>query len=176
MTGGGDVRVRAAAASERALLDGLLQFYLYDFSELEPQGSKRLDFNAHGRFDALIKLDDYFQGRDGFHALVILTGKRPAGFALINTRSHRGGTVERNMAEFFVARKHRRLGIAREAVRQILARYPGHWEIAVVESNIAALAFWPRAIAAARVSDVVRHEGDGVAWRGPIWSFQTHQR
>jgi hypothetical protein len=61
-----------------------------------------------------------------------------AGFALINTRSHRSGRVDYNVAEFFVARKYRRRGAATEAVCQVLARYPGHWEIAVAERNVAA--------------------------------------
>jgi predicted acetyltransferase len=165
--------VRVAEASERALIEGLLQFYVYDFSELEPQDSERLDFNENGRFDVLIRLDDYWQGREGFHALLILAGGRPAGFALVNTTSHRGAAVERNMGEFFVARKYRRRGVAREAVRQILALYRGHWEIAVTARNAAAQAFWPQAIAAAHASDIVRHEGDGVQWRGPIWSFRA---
>lgn len=59
-----------------------------------------------------------------------------------------------------------------EAVRQILAAYPGRWETAVVERELAAKAFWPKAIAAApNVSEIVRHEGDGARWTGPIWSF-----
>jgi hypothetical protein len=33
------VQVRPAAPDERRLLEGLLQFYVYDFSELEPEGS-----------------------------------------------------------------------------------------------------------------------------------------
>ena len=76
------------------------------------------------------------------------------------------------MAEFFVVRKHRRRGVATEAVCKILARYPGDWEIAVAERNVAARAFWPRAIGAApNVSRLVKLEGDGEHWRGPIWSF-----
>jgi hypothetical protein len=44
--------------------------------------------------------------------------------------------------------------------------------VAVVERNAAAQVFWPWAIAAAdNVSDLVRHEGDGQHWTGPIWSF-----
>ncbi len=95
------------------------------------------------------------------------------GFALLNQHSHRdGGHVDRNMAEFFVARKHRRHGVASEAVRLVLAAYPGRWEVAVVARNAHAQDFWPRAIAAApNVSDLVRHEGDGEHWRGPIWGF-----
>jgi predicted acetyltransferase len=78
------------------------------------------------------------------------------------------------MAEFFVARKHRRHGVGAEAVRQILALYPGRWEVAVVARNPNAQAFWPWVIAASpNVSDLVRHEGDGEQWRGPIWSFRA---
>ena len=38
-------------------------------------------------------------------------------FALINTRSHCGGSVEHNMAEFVVARKYRRRGVPTELSR-----------------------------------------------------------
>ena len=97
-----------------------------------------------------------------------------AGFALINTLSHHGESIEHNMAEFFVARKHRRRGVATEAVRQILSRYPGYWEVAVAERNLAAKSFWPFAIAVApNVNCLVRLEGDGEHWRGPIWSFRA---
>ncbi len=72
------------------------------------------------------------------------------------------------MAEFFVARKFRRRGDP----PAILKAYPGRREVAVMARNAGAQAFWPRAIAAApNVSDIVRHEGDGAHWRGPIWSF-----
>ena len=95
----------------------------------------------------------------------------------MNTHSHRGGGVERNMGEFFIARKHRRAGAATRAVGQILADYPGRWEIAVVERNTTAKAFWPRAIASApNVADLTRVEGDGDHWRGPIWCFAAAAR
>jgi hypothetical protein len=42
----------------------------------------------------------------------------------------------------------------------------------VVARNTGALAFWPGAIAdAPNVSELVRHEGDGNHWTGPIFSF-----
>jgi hypothetical protein len=47
----------------------------------------------------------------------------------------------------------------------------------VAERNVAAKAFWPRAIGAApNVSELVQLEGDGTHWRGPIWSFQAADR
>jgi predicted acetyltransferase len=165
-----DVRVSQALKSERPLIEGLAQFYLYDFSEMEPVDSDAFDFDEHGGYEPYPPLADYWTDADR-HPLLIRSGEKIAGFALINTQSHQGGRVERNMAEFFVARKFRRRGVASEAVRQILALYPGRWEVAVVERNLAAKAFWPRAIAAAGVSGLTRVEGDGEHWRGPIRTF-----
>ena len=166
------VTVDLAEASERPLLAGLMQFYFYDFSEMEPDGSANFEFTAEGNFGPDDWLAQYWQ-EEGRIPLIIRRGAHPVGFALLNQHSHRDdGHVERNMAEFFVARKHRRHGVATEAVRQILAAYAGRWEVAVVARNAKALAFWPRAIAAApNVSELVRLEGDGEHWRGPIWSF-----
>jgi predicted acetyltransferase len=167
------VSVRSAGGCERPLIENLSQFYIYDFSEMETAGSDQMEFNDQGGYPPLPDIDLYWR-IEGFRPLLIHVRQRLAGFTLINTRSHRGGMVEHNMAEFFVARKHRRCGVATEALRQILALYPGRWEIAVAERNAAAMAFWPHAITAApNICRLVRFEGDGEHWRGPIWSFRT---
>lgn len=166
------VTVDLAKPSEQSLLAGMMQFYFYDFSEMEPEGSASMEFTPEGDFGDYEYLPAYWR-EAGRIPLIIRRGGKPVGFALLNRHSHLDGReVERNMAEFFVARKHRRHGVASEAVRQILAAYPGRWEIAVVARNKGGLGFWPRAIEAApNVSEVVRHEGDGQHWTGPIWSF-----
>lgn len=168
------VAVTVAVPTDLSLIEGLFQFYIYDFSEMEPPGSTNFEVGANGRFGPYPGLDDYWQ-LVGFHPLLIRVDGHPAGFALVNTHSHRDdGQVERNMGEFFILRKHRRAGVATRAVREVLRLYPGRWEIAVVERNLAAKSFWPRAIGAAPgVTDLVRVEGDGEHWRGPIWCFRT---
>jgi predicted acetyltransferase len=166
-----EIRIDVATAAEQPLLEGLMQFYIYDFSELEPDGSDDLDFTAAGRFEPFPYLADYWR-EAGRVPLLIRRGDKPVGFALINRHSHLGEPLDRNMAEFFVARKHRRHRVASEAVRQVLARYPGRWEVAVAQRNVGALKFWPGAIAAApNVSALVRREGDGERWRGPVYTF-----
>ncbi len=167
--------VRPALPAERPLIEGLAQFYIYDFSELEPPGSTGFVFDARGTFGSLPHMQDYWTGAPDHHVLLIEVDGTAAGFALLNSRSHRdGGWVEYNVGEFFVARKFRRQGVARAAFHQVLTLYPGQWEAAVVAHNGPALAFWPQAIACApHVSEVVRHEGDGVHWTGPIWSFRA---
>ena len=147
--------------------------YIYDFSELEPWDSERFEPGPDGRFEDYPELDRY--GRDETRAaLIIRRGHRPVGFALLNAVSHSGLPVDRSMAEFFVMRKHRRGGVASAAVRAILTRYPGVWELAIAERNSAARAFWPAAVAATpKVGDLTILAGDGVHWTGPILRFMV---
>jgi predicted acetyltransferase len=51
------------------------------------------------------------------------------------------------MAEFFIARSQRRLGIGRTAVQLILNRFAGRWEITEYLRNPTAVSFWRRVVA-----------------------------
>ena len=165
------ITVEIASPAERPLLAGLMQFYIYDFSELQPEGAAGFVFDGEGRYPDYLQLPNYWMEVDRT-PLVIRAGDEVAGFALLNRHSHVGGSPDHNMAEFFVARKYRRRGVAREAVREILARFRGRWEVAILERNTGARAFWPQAIAAApNVTELALHPGDGDAWDGPVWTF-----
>ena len=50
------------------------------------------------------------------------------------------------MAEFFVLKKYRRTGVGVKAARHIWCRYPGRWELRVLETNTPAQMFWQAAI------------------------------
>ena len=88
---------------------------------METASSSQMEFDDHGFYSPLPDIDLYWR-IEGFGPLLIHVRQQLAGFILINTRSHRGGTETQH--EFFVARKHRRCGVATEAVRQIWALYP----------------------------------------------------
>ncbi len=92
--------------------------------------------------------------------LVILRSSQPVGFALVV----RGGTgigpapaaapgsqprpaIDYRMAEFFIARAMRRLGIGATAVRLIFSRFTGRWEITEYLRNTSAVSFWRRVVA-----------------------------
>lgn len=165
------VTVTAARAEERPLIAGLAQFYVYDFSEMVPETAEGFEISEAGTFGEIPYFDNYWTDADR-HVLLIRSQGEPAGFALLNTVSHVGETLDHNMGEFFVARRYRARGIAQEAVARVLAMFPGRWEVAVGGYNHRALAFWPRAIAAApNVSEMTRREGDGTRWTGPVWCF-----
>jgi predicted acetyltransferase len=167
------VSVTVARSFERRFIESLIEFYIYEFLEMERLCSIRMECAGQDCYPPFANLHRYWR-IEGFHPLLIRMEERLAGFALINTHSRRGGKVELNMAEFFIAREHRGRGVATEAVRLILAQYPGRWEIAVAEHNVAANVFWSRTLSATpSVSRVVRLEG---TWRGPIWSFRAADR
>ena len=69
-------------------------------------------------------LDDYWN-EPGRIPLLIRREGYIAGFALLNTVTHSGHPADRNMAEFFIVRKHRRNGVGLAVAREIFSRYPG---------------------------------------------------
>src|SRR3974390_2673007 len=81
--------------------------------------------------------------------LIIVKGSEPVGFARV-LRGVTGGPaarIEYRMAEFFVMRTRRRLGIGQTAVQLILSRFAGRWEISEYLRNTAAGIFWRRVVA-----------------------------
>jgi ribosomal-protein-alanine N-acetyltransferase len=81
--------------------------------------------------------------------LIILNASEPVGFAMV-ARTAPGlaqPRVDYRMAEFFIARTRRRLGIGRMAVQLILNRFAGRWEITEYLRNADAVNFWRRVVA-----------------------------
>ncbi len=165
------VDVVRAGPEQRALIAGLFQFYIYDFSEFQPADSPDFELNAEARYEPYPYLDQYWAD-EACTPLLIRVGERVVGFALINAFAHSGGVADHSMAEFFVLRKYRRGGVGALAVGEILRRYPGRWEIAIAARNKPALAFWPRAVGALDcVSGLETLQMDSSLWRGPILRF-----
>ena len=82
--------------------------------------------------------------------LIILKAAEPVGFALVaraRNLSHAQPPVDYRMAEFFIARTRRRLGIGETAVQLILSRFAGRWEITEYLRNAGAVSFWRRVVA-----------------------------
>ena len=166
-----DVTIHIASAAERKLVENLFQFYVYDFSEFASVATAEFEFAENGQFAPSHVMDAYWTDA-GRRPLLIRSGTRLVGFALLNKHAHSGAVVDWNMGEFFIARKFRRSGMASSALRKILAAYPGVWEIAVARRNAPAKEFWPKAIGAApNVTGISSQEINDDRWRGPIWTF-----
>jgi predicted acetyltransferase len=167
------IEVTPAREAERPLIEAMFQYYVYDFSEMGSPDDDDFDLDADGTFGRYDYMDAYWREADRIPLIIRRRGKL-AGFALINAHSHSGQPVDRNFGEFFVMRKYRRAGTASAAVREIVTRYPGRWEAAIMQRNTAAQVFWPRAVAATPgVRDITTVQGDGVEWNGPILRFSV---
>src|SRR5262249_40314725 len=74
---------------------------------------------------------------------LLVVEDRPAGLAFV-----RGLTsTTRVLNSFFVVRGARRARVGVRAVKQVVARYPGSWEVAFQDANAAAVSFWRRVAA-----------------------------
>ena len=116
-----------------------------------------------GKFPALGEVghrepDQLFRwfGDPNSFPLVILRSSQPVGFALVvrgGTATEAGGgaqpraSIDYRMAEFFITRAMRRLGIGATAVRLIFSRFAGRWEITEYLRNTSAVSFWRRVVA-----------------------------
>jgi len=166
----GNIDVRPALIDERPAIENLIQLYTHDFSENWAE-TERGDVDEHGRF-APYPLDAYWQ--DGPHTPLLIRGSgRLVGFALLNDKSHTGGLVDRNVAEFFVLRKYRRGGVGTSAAHAMFAQFPGIWEAAVTRKNMAALQFWKRAIeGCSAVIGMSEIDVQSAEWDGPVLRFE----
>jgi predicted acetyltransferase len=164
-----DVHLNKAVRAQEPIFQKLAQLYTHDFSEFWA-GTARGDLNADGCFDPY-PMDKYWDNPD-WSASLIWHGKALAGFALVNDESHSGGPVERNMAEFFILRKYRGIGLGRGAAKMLFAAHPGSWEVAVARKNIQAFEFW-RAIITSEpnVADIRSLDMANDHWNGPIFRF-----
>ncbi len=129
-----------AAPEQESILANLLELYAHDFSEFHP-----LELGADGRF-GYKHLPLYWNDPDRYPFLIKVDG-RLAGLALVK----RGSEVSDRKAvwdvgEFFVVRAYRRKGIGMKVAHEMWRRFPGPWEVRVMQSNRPALHFWERAI------------------------------
>ena len=166
-----DLEVIEALPSQAHTIQNLMQLYVHDFSE-QWSDMERGELGDDGLFPEYPYLETYWH-KNGHIPLLIKRGGHLAGFALINDHSHSGLPVDRNMAEFFIVRKHRRGGVGTAVAHTIFSRYPGQWEAAVARRNVGALGFWRNAIRQhPSARDVEENDVETAEWNGPILRFR----
>lgn len=127
-----------AEVDDKPVIAKLLQLYLYDFSEFTGWA-----INEHGLFD-YPWLDHYWRDPDRAPFLLRVDGEL-AGFALVHTAGPDGNRVHQ-LAEFFVLRKFRRMGVGETAARHLFDGMPGAWSVAQIDPNVAAQQFWRKVV------------------------------
>ncbi|WP_374347484.1 GNAT family N-acetyltransferase [Chitinimonas sp.] len=162
------ITIRQATLAEREAVANMAELYLHDLSEFWV-----LDVDERGRYH-YIDTDKYWNLPQHF-AYVFLVDERYAGFALVNNDVCQPGN-QWWMAQFFVMRRYRRLGVARQAARTIFDAMPGRWEVGQIPSNLPAQAFWRQTIADYTGGHFEQAWRDDEVWRGALqWFDNTGQ-
>jgi len=156
------LEVVPATADQLPILANLLELYAHDFSEF-----RTLAIGDNGRF-GYNPLPLYWLDPQR-HPFLIRADGQWAGFALVQKNT---GELW-DMTEFFILRGCRRNGIGMRAAYEIWRRFPGSWQVRVMEANAPALLFWSRAIAAFAGRAIAPSKADhhGAPWS--VFSFES---
>ena len=99
-------------------------------------------------------------------------GRHYAGFALVDQRV-RIGTDGYWMDQFFVLKKYRRLGLGQLLASAAFSALPGRWEVGQMPRNVAAQAFWRKAVRQYTQGRFKEHEVRAGLWQGVVQVFES---
>ena len=129
-----------ASEEYKAVIQNLMQFYIYDFSEYV-----KYDVADNGLFAPYPHLDDYWKETNNKFPYIIKKDDKYIGFVLVKFIE----SQERmyfSIAEFFILKKYRRTGIGKAIAIKVFNLHKGQWEVFQKESNKPAQIFWKKVI------------------------------
>jgi predicted acetyltransferase len=128
-----------SAEHHRQIVENLFRYYVYDLSEFS-----RRPCNDDGNYSFSSSLLDPHWSRDDHWPYLVYCGEELAGFCLVR---HYPYDLQRyDIDQFFIIRRFRGMGVAKEAFRLAVSDRPGLWQTRVMLENISALQFWRSAI------------------------------
>lgn len=134
------VELIKVTSDEKSILNNLMEKYLYEFSQWE-----LTDIGEDGLY-GYEYLDCYFTEKNRFPYFIKSDGKL-AGFVLVSDYPE---VVDEKtdfcLSEFFILYKYRRSGVGRDAVRQLLDKHHGKWQLKRHPHNTASVFFWDKVI------------------------------
>ncbi|WP_240416126.1 GNAT family N-acetyltransferase [Paenibacillus periandrae] len=155
------------AYGQKSVLRQLMELYKYDFSEYELD-----DVNEQGYYD--YPYLDHYWTEDGRYAFFIRVDGKLAGFALVRALGvdTEGDTIY-SMAEFFVMKKFRRMGIGSKVAISLFDMFPGIWRVGQIENNASSQLFWRKVIS--EYADHNYEEGRRDDGEGPLQTFKSNR-
>jgi len=136
-----EIKTIRAEEEHVPILTNLSRYYTYDVSEFASE-LHGYEIGEDGHYAECVR--EYWEDPT-VDALLLQADDEWAGFALVKYHLNNKET-NYEIAEFFVARKFRRKGIATQFAHQVFNTYPGEWEVNVWPKNPLAVAFWTSSI------------------------------
>jgi predicted acetyltransferase len=162
-----DVEVIPALPEQEHILAKMLELYAHDFSEFID-----LKLGADGRF-GYKHLPLYWKEPNRYPFLIMANGHL-AGFVLVRRGSEISNDADVwDIAEFFIVRRFRRLGLGMKAAQEIWKKFSGKWEVRVIDRNQKAKDFWGRAINEflGKTIEPIPLDKNGEGWH--VFSFES---
>ncbi|NKC02159.1 MAG: hypothetical protein GKR90_27170 [Pseudomonadales bacterium] len=128
--------IRLATPEEKAVVQNIDQYYLYEFARFMPGDYKLGD-------DGLFHDEDYapYWEDKQKYPYIIFDDDEKAGFALVDDQGE-----ERVLSQFFVMYKFQGRGVARQAALDIFESHSGLWVVHSLIDNPKSEGFWPKVI------------------------------
>lgn len=134
-----EVAIINASLNDRALIENLLQLYIYDFTEFTNAA-----ITENGLYKIMPDFDTYWTHSRSNVPYLINVDEEIAGFILIKKLDE--PRKMNYLSHFFILRKFRRKGVGRKAAVHIFKLFGGEWGLHHLENNVPAQKFWDRII------------------------------
>lgn len=129
-----------ASIEYKVVIQNLMQFYIYDFSEYI-----KYDVEDNGLFSPYPHLEDYWKEVNNRFPYIIKKDDKYIGFVLVRFIESEDKKYF-SIAEFFILKKYRRLGIGKKIAISVFNLHKGQWEVFQKISNKTAQIFWKKVI------------------------------
>ena len=132
--------IRIADATERNILDDLIQLYLKEF--------QCFDFKIRSSEGRLLYpyLDHYWRNPHRYPFL-ISKEQQIAGFALLRVETNpSNGVPVTEISDFFIHNSLRHQGLGKKTAVHLWDMFPGNWRLEVHKENREGLCFWEQTI------------------------------
>ncbi len=143
------IELHPPAEDHRAVITNLATYFRYELLPFAEPGGLRMnrfgivaddDSATHEKSTAG---EAIWWSKPGILLPMLITvNDEPAGFVDIARPPHAHRSVDYRIEDFFIVNKWRRKGVGREALRIVLERYPGKWEVGWLPANAPAAKFW----------------------------------
>ena len=161
------IEITLVPKTEKHILRNLMELYLYDFSEFDAA-----DVDANGIYG--YHWFEHYWGEENRYPFLIRKDGKLAGFVLVTRYNYFDEQPDCwVIAEFFVMRKYRHLGVGEFAARQTFDRFPGEWQVGQLRENTPAIAFWRKIIQRYTAGNYQEIWMDDERWRGPVQIFHS---
>lgn len=135
-----NISIESILIEQKSVFVQMMELYNYDFSEFS-----EADINEYGYF-GYPRIDDYWN-EEGRHPFFIRVDGKLAGLVLVRSCCEYNDLPNpHNIAEFFVMKKYRKMGVGKDVSMRIFDMFPGGWEISQWTKNLPAQRFWRKVV------------------------------